>query len=459
MLGRTGQAAMLGLMAFALAFSAQAQGMLARYVVLGDDGQRIVRAITSEAVCPTLTTDGAALPMSVRAGPATAPLRKTLSGPDLSKPSEFPVLTCEAIAPMSARRLTLDGAALPLPPKRIDRIVVIGDTGCRLKASDGQAQDCNDPAAYPFAKIAKLAADWRPELVIHVGDYHYRETACPTDRPGCAGSPWGYGWDAWNADLFTPGAPLLAAAPWVVVRGNHENCVRAGQGWFRFLDPHPLTPGRDCNDETADPQNDYTAPYAAPLGDGAQVIVLDLASVGEGQVAPDSPLGEKIRRAHQDMTALSAKGRYTFVANHKPILGFGASLNKTSGGVVMRPGNRGPQAIFAAEDPNLFPSTVHALLSGHIHLWQQVSFSTPQPTQFISGFSGTLEDTPPIPDTLPEGSAPAPGTVVDHFSSWTGQFGFMTMERRAVDRWSVIVHDLTGAEVRRCEIVGRTSTC
>jgi hypothetical protein len=85
MLGQAGQAAMLGLMAFALAFSAQAQGMLARYVVLGDDGQRIVRAITSEAVCPTLTADGAALPMSVRAGPATAPLRKTLSGPDLSK--------------------------------------------------------------------------------------------------------------------------------------------------------------------------------------------------------------------------------------------------------------------------------------------------------------------------------------------------------------------------------------
>ena len=459
MLGRAIRVAVLGLVVGALAVAAEAQGVLTRYVVLGDDGQRIVRVVTSEPACPTLTADGADLAMSVRAGPAIAPQRKTLSGPDLSKPSAFPVLTCEAIAPRSVTHLKLAGTDLPLPPARIDRIVVIGDTGCRLKASDGQAQDCNDPIAYPFARIARLAADWRPDLVIHVGDYHYRETACPTDRQGCAGSPWGYGWDAWNADFFEPGAPLLAAAPWVVVRGNHETCVRAGQGWFRFLDPHPLAEGRDCNDETMDAQNDYTAPYAAPLGDGAQVIVLDLAAVGEGAVAPESPMGDKIRRTHQDMTALSARARYTFVANHKPILGFSAYPDKTGGGVVMRPGNRGPQAIFAAADPNIFPSTVHALLSGHIHLWQQVSFSTPQPTQFISGFSGTLEDTPPIPDVLPAGASPAPGTVVDHFSSWTGQYGFMTLERRAVDRWGVVVHDLSGAAVKRCEIVGRTSTC
>ena len=160
MLGRMGQRAILGLMLCAMALSAQAEGLLARYVVLGDDGQRIVRAITSEAVCPTLTADGATLAMSVRAGPATAPLRKTLSGPELSKPSAFPVLTCEAVAPMSVSHLKLAGADLPLPPARVDRIVVIGDTGCRLKASDGQSQDCNDPVAYPFARIAKLAADW-----------------------------------------------------------------------------------------------------------------------------------------------------------------------------------------------------------------------------------------------------------------------------------------------------------
>ena len=435
---------MLGLVAGAMAFAAQAQGPLARYVVLGDDGQRIVRVVTSEAACPTLTADGADLAMSVRAGPAIAPQRKTLSGPELSKPSAFPVLTCEAVAPRNVSKVKLAGADLPLPPTRIDRIVVIGDTGCRLKASDGQAQDCNDPNAYPFARIAKLAADWRPDLVIHVGDYHYRETACPTDRPGCSGSPWGYGWDAWDADFFAPGAPLLAAAPWVVVRGNHETCVRAGQGWFRFLDPHPLSEGRDCNDQTADAQNDYTAPYAAPLGDGAQVIVMDLAAVGEGAVAPDSAMGDKIRRTHQDMTALSAKARYTFVANHKPILGFSAYPDKTGGGVILRPGNRGPQAIFAAENPNIFPSTVHALLSGHIHLWQQVSFSTPQPSQFISGFSGTLEDTPSAPANLAEARLMGTSPALADVTTRSFVFGFGLLERRGNGGWRYSAFDQNG---------------
>ena len=69
-----------------------------------------------------------------------------------------------------------------------------------------------------------------PDLVVHVGDYHYRENACPAGDAGCSTSPWGYGWDAWDADFFTPAKRLLAVAPWIVVRGNHESCDRAGQG-------------------------------------------------------------------------------------------------------------------------------------------------------------------------------------------------------------------------------------
>ena len=64
----------------------------------------------------------------------------------------------------------------PVLPRSIKRIVVIGDTGCRLKGDN--VQDCNDPAQWPFAAIARLAAARHPDLVIHVGDYHYRESPC-----------------------------------------------------------------------------------------------------------------------------------------------------------------------------------------------------------------------------------------------------------------------------------------
>ena len=52
--------------------------------------------------------------------------------------------------------------------------------------------------------------------------------------------PVGYGWNVWELDFFAPSARLLAAAPWIMVRGNHEMCKRAGEGWFRFLDHGPF---------------------------------------------------------------------------------------------------------------------------------------------------------------------------------------------------------------------------
>ncbi len=202
---------------------AESAGEGAAYVVLGAGGTPQARLVVAADACPSITIDGRARPMHVRARAATLPLRPTASTPETSKPSVFPLLTCEAAVPRGARRAAVQGRPLPLPPRRIDRIVVIGDTGCRIKASDAAFQACNDPARYPFAAVAARAAAWKPDLVLHVGDYLYRENPCPADQPGCAGSPWGYGWDAWRADFFAPAAPLLAAAPWVVVRGNHAS--------------------------------------------------------------------------------------------------------------------------------------------------------------------------------------------------------------------------------------------
>src|SRR6202012_1692139 len=107
---------------------------------------------------------------------------------------------------------------LPNPDPK--RIIVMGDTGCRIKKADDLFQACNDRDACPFPDIAKTAAGMHPDLVIHVGDYHYRENVCPRDVGGCMDSPWGYGYDAWEADFFQPSAPLLAEAPWIVLRGN-----------------------------------------------------------------------------------------------------------------------------------------------------------------------------------------------------------------------------------------------
>jgi len=61
--------------------------------------------------------------------------------------------------------------------------------------------------------LAASVAAAKPDLVIHVGDYLYRESACPPRDSGCARSPHGDDWPTWTADFFAPAAPALLAAP------------------------------------------------------------------------------------------------------------------------------------------------------------------------------------------------------------------------------------------------------
>ena len=99
------------------------------------------------------------------------------------------------------------------------------------------------------------------------------------------------------------------------------------------------------------------------------------------------------------------------------------------------------------------------MLSGHVHVWEALSFSSPHPTQFIAGFSGTQEDTVPLPTTLPAGSTPAIGAVVAHFSSWVNGFGYMTMERNGPDLWEVKIWSVAGKQMNACHIKGKQSIC
>ena len=163
------------------------------------------RAIVSPGMaCPDVTANGTRTPMTPRGTPDEA----------------FPVQVCTLALPPNAHTVSVGEVPVAMLPAALRRIVVIGDTGCRLKGKI--VQDCDVPGEWPFAAVARRAALRRPDLVIHVGDYHYRETACPAARPGCAGSPFGDTWEVWRRDFFVPAGPLLAAAPWVVARGNHR---------------------------------------------------------------------------------------------------------------------------------------------------------------------------------------------------------------------------------------------
>jgi hypothetical protein len=432
-----------------------------QFVLLGEQGAAVARLITAGTACPSIEIDGTAQPMAVRAPAATIALRPTALPVAESKPSAFPLLTCEAALPAGTRSASILGQPLALPKASLSRIVVLGDTGCRLQrgsnGSPGAFQNCNSPIDYPFAQVARSAADWKPDLVIHVGDYHYRETPCPANQRGCAGSPNGYGWDTWQADLFEPGRALLQAAPWVAVRGNHESCVRGGQGFWRFLDPRPLLPGRDCNDAIDDPKGDFSDPYAVPLGGKAQLVVLDTAVTANNAFAAGDPRTAKYVELYAKAEQLTLQADYNIGTMHHPLLAFVAL--PTREGEVLKGGNGGLIGAWTMPGKPLLPSRFNSVLSGHVHMWQQVSFASAHPTQFVSGFSGTQEETVPLPNPLPPHAEPAPGAVVASISSWFDGFGFMTMERQGADAWDVKVWDAAGALKNTCKVKGNTSQC
>lgn len=427
-----------------------------QFVLLGADGVPVARAITEAANCPDIVVDGNAWPMVTRMAAQTIPLRPTRSEPALSKPSSFPVRTCDAAIPAGAKAASIGGRALPLPKANPQRIVVLGDTGCRIKVSDNAFQNCEDPAQWPFERVANAAAATAPDLVIHVGDYHYRENACLAGDFGCFGSPWGYGWDAWRADLFHPARRLLAAAPWIVVRGNHESCARAGQGWWRFLDPRPVAPQQNCNTAADDSIGDFSEPYVVPLdATGAtEVIVFDSSLVG---VTPLPSTERMYRNYHAQLTrvfARTARTPQTFFINHHPVLGFAANPGNPQSPF---PGNAGLQSVLQNLQPTvLFPPNVEALLAGHNHVFQVVSFSTGQPPQFVSGNGGDWVDQPfPVP--FPPNARPAPGAVVAELVS-SNRFGFMTMDRTGPG-WTITAWDVHGTALTTCSLGERKAQC
>lgn len=350
----------LALGALALQDAAAHAAAEASYVVLGEAGVAIARAVTRDAQCPDIVLDG---------DPTQMTLRVPADG------DRFPVAVCELELPATVTRAEIDGAALPMPPSAgLSSIAIIGDTGCRMKK--GMAfQACNDRAAWPFATIASDAAATLPQAVLHVGDYLYREAPCPIGDDGCAGSPWGDGWKSWNADFFRPAAPLLQAAPWIVVRGDHESCARAGEGYFRFLDPRPY--GGSCSD--------MTAPYAVTLP-GLRLIVMDSSGANiESQ--------EKVRAAayRRQLSGLGKQDGETWLATHMPFWALRAHAEPG------KPATELTKALARAAE-GLPLAGIGQIVTGHIHIFEAISFADKRPNQVVVGASGTSLDPPLKPD-------------------------------------------------------------
>ncbi len=289
------------------------------------------------------------------------------------------VTVCEAVVPAGTTSASINGVALPLGKvgKTPKRIAVVGDTGCRVKCSESQCsvQDCSDPKKWPAADVAKSIAAWKPDLIVHVGDYYYREYNCPSPSSppsACTGPV--YSWTNWNADFFTPMAKLLPAAPWIFVRGNHEICSRAGAGWFQYLD------GGAYSSTCAT----HTPPYSVGAG-AMQFLVMDSSAVSDENVVP----GEVSQYA-SDFSALKAtqpSSPLAWLLLHQPIWAV-VHGDDDDDDDAATPGLEAAwkQAAGASGVPS-----VAAIVTGHVHLFEALQFSD-APPQVVVGNGGTKLD-------------------------------------------------------------------
>jgi Calcineurin-like phosphoesterase len=372
----------------------QAATLEAAFVVLGPQGA-VARAILADATrCPPITIDGRTQEMNVRAAP-DAP---------------FPVLICELLLPTGVASANVENVPLPLPKTTLRSIAAFGDTGCRLKAAkskdgddddegDGKFQDCNVPSAWPFAQVAAAIAAAKPDLVIHVGDYLYRESACPPGDQGCARSPYGDDWPSWKADFFTPAALALRAAPWIMVRGNHELCKRAGPGYFRLLDPTPTQTPRCI---------DLVSQFTVTLAD-QPFAVLDSSNAADACPCDGA-------RYAAEFAAMKPKPG-TWLVTHRPVWGF-----RTHRRTI----NESLQQALAAWGGKL-PHGITLALAGHIHVAEVLSFADKRSPQFVLGTGGTMLAGKIKSDLTGEKIG---GTKVSYGRS-DHRFGFAMLERAA----------------------------
>ena len=409
--------------------TSQAQKLEAAYVILGAQAPVARVVITGATQCPTITIDNTPQPMSIRA----------------EADADFPVLVCEARVPNRAASASVEGQALPLPNGTPDAIVAFGDTGCRLKGIDtflrgaddredaGKFQDCDDPSRWPFAQLSTTIAGAKPALVIHVGDYLYRESRCPATEAGCQGSPHGDNWPTWKADFFAPAEPLLRAAPWIVTRGNHESCERAGKGYFRLLNPALAgqTPPR-CTD---------LIPHYTVAAGARRFIVMDTSSA-EDQCSPRTCDNAKYTAEFASMEAEPG----TWLISHRPVWGFNQAWGTITDALQ--------QALQARR--GTLPEGIELVLSGHIHLWEVLSFADQRPPQFVLGNGGTLLSEPL---TVQFTGQQIGGLEVKRGRSYHGWGYTRFAPGDTGGGWTATVYDFTGGLLFSCRVKAADVDC
>lgn len=369
--------------------------------------------------------------------------------------------SCSANIPAGASRAVVGSHTIPASlPKQTRSIAVFGDSGCRLKGST--VQDCNDPAAWPLARIAQSITREDPDLIVFTGDFFYREAACPDDLSSECGAspapipgmPFKDSALAWQADVFTPMAPVLASAPIVVTRGNHEACDRGGNGYFIYFDPREGTEGTCAPVEQPDGSLVVSAPRVTPSfavdvavtpTRSLRLVVVDSANGWDCEVSSILP---QQRAAYEAAQRLAAKKKESWLIVHRPVAAWQMNTDcGPNGGWISADQQVGSYGLLG---------DYSVMVSSHIHTVETMNIPG-IPPQIVLGNGGTLLESP-VPFALPvTGPSFADSMAYPAPTSgwWEIAFGYAMVHPKPKGRWQWDIKHADGTPMQTCMLAGR----
>jgi hypothetical protein len=436
------------------------------------ESQVVARALVPVADdCPEIVVSG-------QDGASRIPMSPRRPGPNAA-PAFSEVLACSASLPVGLISASINGHIIPASmPSSVNRIGLFADSGCRL--DEDQIQACNDINKWPLAQIAGRIADAKPDLVIDPGDYFYREIACPEDKQSecggtigpMAGLPFSETDLGWVQEFFHPAAAIFPVAPIAFLRGNHEDCGRAGNGWFLYLDPFPGTEttcdpvvGKDGL-EAAAPQTTDAWAFDVAVGPDRtlRVAMVDSAYGSDREL---TPWVDKQRAIYQQAEALTKaeSGVESWLVTHRPLFSIISTTLLPKDDPLADPWTSDGQMVASYG----LLGNYDMVLASHIH-FAQVTQIPGQPAAVIIGNGGALSE-PTTGYGIPKfgplangdgtplvaGLAPYPNASF----LWTNvQYGYAIAESGASSgQWTIRNYNYDGSLSASCPLAKRTITC
>lgn len=451
-------------------------GIYAAYTIVAPssvaESQVVARAlVAANGECPKVRTTGVN-------GFSDLDMTPRLPGPNAA-PAFSQILACSVSLPTGLTKASINGNVIPASmPSSVQKIGMFADSGCRMDES--RVQVCNDKDKWPLAQIAGRIAAEKPDLIIDPGDYVYREIRCPekfaSDCGGTIGPMKGFPFSetdlGWVQEFFEPAAALFPVAPIAFLRGNHEDCGRAGNGWFLYLDPFPGSETTcdpyitDEGLEVAVPQTTPAWTFDARIRDGRtlRVAMVDSAYGSDRQLTSwvDSQRG-----IYKQADALTKPqpGVESWLTTHRPLFAVISSTLMPKDDPLTDPWTSDSQMVASYG----LLSHYDMVLASHIH-YAQVTQIPGQPAAVILGNGGAFLE--PLtgyslpkygPLTKGDGTPLVAGVTPYPNASflWTNvQYGYaIATPRTGAGEWTITQHDFDGSRSAVCSLAKRTISC